>query len=393
MPVLAILLDMAGNTKKLLNKYFMRPMPAVMLLGLLNIGCAGPSSPFGGIFWSSGDGRKVNLEASRQAAPPVAFVPSRQLLHKPTDLRIAIAPSALGEETELSALQGLENLDLVISYNGRDITQSFKRYQSSSEPPASGPDPETIWLKFPRLRLSPAQSHNIEFFARPLGSDRPYTQANYLPPYCELNERRSVADTSPFSPDPDLLQSILQVSEQYQINPALMVGLIAQESGFRSTAVSSARAVGLTQVTPVAAAEIERRRPQWTRHPSLSRWSPREIRQAIDQGRVTARQDWRLDPKKSIEGGALYLEYLERYWNLQSHTELLDQHPEIDYGAVILASYNSGAARVKNRILDNPSDWLGAPGLTEAFRYVNSIYSYCYHFAAQEESADEEVAL
>ena len=338
--------------------------------------------------------RAMAVEDEEKDREMVAFVPSRQVLHQPADLRIILAPHLAPQ---------VDSLDLVVIYNGVDITQSFIKHQDRSENPLADyatpqwltdnwrqllnqPSPMAtplapLALKFPRLRLTPTQYHEIEFFARPRGSQEDYVRATFLPPHCELHDSQRVADTSPFSVEEEVLMLITEQAQKHEINPALLTGLIAQESGFRSGAVSSARAIGLTQVTPVAAVEIERRRPQWNRHPSLSRWRPWEIRQAISRERVTADQDWRLNPALSVEGGALYLQYLQSYWNMPHHVELLEQHPDIDYTAVILASYNSGAARVKNRILEGESQWLEQPGLNEAFRYVNSINSYCYHFA------------
>lgn len=47
-----------------------------------------------------------------------------------------------------------------------------------------------------------------------------------------------------------LSPAIIQSAEQNQIDPLLLAALIRQESSFRSTAVSPAGAVGLTQVMP-----------------------------------------------------------------------------------------------------------------------------------------------
>mgnify|MGYP003604639448 CR=1 FL=1 len=57
-----------------------------------------------------------------------------------------------------------------------------------------------------------------------------------------------------YSVDPTTAQRvsplIIQHSEKYQIDPLLMAALIRQESTYRSNAVSSSGAVGLTQVLP-----------------------------------------------------------------------------------------------------------------------------------------------
>ena len=48
---------------------------------------------------------------------------------------------------------------------------------------------------------------------------------------------------------------------------------------------------------------------------------------------------------------------------------------------MILASYNSGSARVKNIIQEKGDEWLKDPALQEAFKYVNKVSSFCFHFS------------
>jgi membrane-bound lytic murein transglycosylase MltF len=148
------------------------------------------------------------------------------------------------------------------------------------------------------------------------------------------------------------------------LNPNLLAGLVAQESGFDPEAETWAHAVGLTQITPVAAEEIETVKPNW---------------------KNIKKKDWRTIPSKSIEGGAIYLQFLNQYWADQDSTQLLIDHNATDMSAVILASYNSGAARVKKNVADTSDKWLDQPNLKEAFRYVGRVSSYCYHFSGGEE--------
>ena len=47
---------------------------------------------------------------------------------------------------------------------------------------------------------------------------------------------------------------------------------------------------------------------------------------------------------------------------------------------ILLASYNSGAYRVKKSIIKNKKEWLFDDSLHEARKYVMNIKSYCYSF-------------
>jgi soluble lytic murein transglycosylase-like protein len=106
------------------------------------------------------------------------------------------------------------------------------------------------------------------------------------------------------------------------IDPALLTGLIRQESGFDPGAVSGAGAAGLTQLMPATAQ-------------ALGVTDPR-------------------DPAQSIEGGARYLrEQLDRFGG--------------DV-AKALAAYNAGPGAVER--------FGGVPPYPETQQYVSNILSY-----------------
>jgi soluble lytic murein transglycosylase-like protein len=106
------------------------------------------------------------------------------------------------------------------------------------------------------------------------------------------------------------------------IDPALLTGLIRQESGFDPNAVSSAGAVGLTQLMPSTAQ-------------ALGVADPR-------------------DPAQSIEAGARYLrEQLDRFGGDATKA---------------LAAYNAGPGAVER--------FGGVPPYSETQQYVRNVLSY-----------------
>ena len=103
------------------------------------------------------------------------------------------------------------------------------------------------------------------------------------------------------------------------IDPALLKGLVSQESGFNPDARSGAGAVGLTQLMPGTAAGLGVTNP--------------------------------LDPAQSLQGGAKYLrEQLDRFGGDEK---------------LALAAYNAGPGAVQK--------YGGVPHFAETQNYVNSV--------------------
>jgi soluble lytic murein transglycosylase-like protein len=105
------------------------------------------------------------------------------------------------------------------------------------------------------------------------------------------------------------------------IDPALLKGLVSQESGFNPSARSGAGAVGLTQLMPGTASALGVTNP--------------------------------LDPAQSLQGGAKYLrEQLDRFGGDQT---------------LALAAYNAGPGAVQK--------YGGVPPYAETQNYVTSVMS------------------
>ena len=115
---------------------------------------------------------------------------------------------------------------------------------------------------------------------------------------------------------------IEQASERYGIDPAVLHGLIQQESGFDPSAQSSAGASGLTQLMPGTASSMGVSNP--------------------------------LNPTESIEGGARYL------------SQLMSQFGGNTEDA--LAAYNAGPGAVQQ--------YGGIPPYAETQSYVSKVLGY-----------------
>ena len=115
---------------------------------------------------------------------------------------------------------------------------------------------------------------------------------------------------------------IEQASERYGVDPAVLHGLIQQESGFDPSAQSSAGASGLTQLMPGTASSMGVANP--------------------------------LNPTESIEGGARYL------------SQLMSQFGGNTEDA--LAAYNAGPGAVQQ--------YGGIPPYAETQSYVSKVLGY-----------------
>jgi soluble lytic murein transglycosylase-like protein len=116
--------------------------------------------------------------------------------------------------------------------------------------------------------------------------------------------------------------AIAQAAARYNLDPAVLHGLIQQESGFNPNSRSSAGALGLTQLMPGTAS-------------SLGVGNP-------------------LDPLQSIEGGARYLSQMMSQFG--GNTE------------EALAAYNAGPGAVHR--------YGGVPPYPETQDYVNKVLGY-----------------
>jgi soluble lytic murein transglycosylase-like protein len=112
---------------------------------------------------------------------------------------------------------------------------------------------------------------------------------------------------------------IEQAAARNGVDPAVLYGLIEQESGFDPGATSSAGALGLTQLMPATAAALGVTEP--------------------------------LDPAQSIEGGARYLSQMLRQFGGNT--------------ADALAAYNAGPGAV--------SQYGGVPPYPETEQYVSKV--------------------
>ena len=333
---------------------------------LLIVSCAGPTNPFGGDVFISEE-FSVNQAGSSHHDISIDMSPDRQYYNSPYDLSIKIQdPKAT-----------LKNFKYEIVYNNKKLNRWLKSEEIFM--PKKPEDP--IIVNFKNLSLLPGNINKISFLYYPAGENIPVIHRLEVPE-CLKTMRVSDISIAPFKISQSLKRNIINIADKYKYNPSLIAALIAQESSFDPYALSVAKALGLTQVTPVAHREIARVKEDWEIYPGFSDLSFVNLRYRLKSRLITPRNDWRLNQEKSIEGGILYLNYLSRYWASEEKKTLLSEvfQSDIPMTDILLASYNSGAYRVKKAIIKNQKDWLFDENLNEARKYVMNIKSYCYSF-------------
>jgi hypothetical protein len=249
-------------------------------------------------------------------------------------------------------------------------------------------------VDYPRLRLGADSEHLIEVaYQNSVGG---FARVRYEPPVCYAFKADKVEQVGDFSPSPRLLKTIEKVSSEDGINPAFATGLVAQESGFNPRALSWARALGLTQVTPSAEEEVLQTRKDWPHYPGLNDLPIGWVKALIMTGKVNAKNEWRLNQEQSIEGGLEYTKILAKRWSSPENAAKIHgtfHDPEKAYTQLILASYHSGYARVSGALARDGAGWLKDSDLTEARKYVNRISSFCHSFSTPPDTPNLEDEL
>lgn len=342
-------------------------------------GCAGPNTPLGALWVLTPTEALGNRQIARENLtdpgqqalgrhlPQIRVTPGTQVLHGPSALKVIVRDPA-GD---------LDRFRISVRYNGFDVTRSFLRQCRIEQRWGE----RSIVYENPVLRLPANEDHQIEFSYMSASGDA--ASVRYSPPLCYAFRPKPVTTTGDFSPSSGLLSAIDSIAREEGFNPAFFTGLVAQESRFVPTAVSWAKAVGLTQVTSGAEKEIAAIFADWPRYPGVEGMRVELVRLLVVSGRMNAVNEWRLDPARSLRGGAVFARLLAERWSSPERLARIRElfpDPEIEHGKLILASYHSGYSRVSGALEARGRDWLKSPELREARKYVNKIYSYCSYF-------------
>lgn len=332
--------------------------------------CAGPTSPFGAVhqftplFKASKDISLITLDTDKNYT--IDFFPKQQFYHKEDTLRLDIQGK--------NSLPEISNLRLI--YNSTDLTKLFVKNSKVK----MFPDEKLMRVEFKGLKLSAKQLHEIAFLYQ---EDLHSYSYQLTKPSCSITKTLPARSLNGFDTPADFLSMVNQSAREEKISASLIAGLVAMESGFNPLAVSSAKAIGLTQMTDVALQQIEKKTSQWPRR-DLSSVTHSEVKEQITAGELTPQSDWRLEPNLSLKGGASYLKYILSFWNSKDNQLLLKEANLISKEQitdVVLASYNSGPERVKRIISKSRDKWMSDPEIKNIQYYLNMIYSYCNDFA------------
>ncbi|WP_164848264.1 lytic transglycosylase domain-containing protein [Halobacteriovorax sp. HLS] len=350
-------------------------MRLLLILPFL-VNCAGPYTPFGSAYAPANLFTKDNTTQfapeTNEISPEligasISYIPKYQALHASKDFKIII-----NDIRKIST-----NPKVTFLYNGQDISKLIEQVSTKVI------SKNKIIYKIENLTLPPNEDHHfVVLYGR--DNDNQLLVKNYPYPKCDYSKETKLSKTS-IQEKAKIKKAIESITKSYKINSALVAGLIAQESSFNPKAVSWAKAVGLTQVTPVAEQQILTEDSDWSIYPNWGRMPASILKTYIQTGKINKDNDWKLNPETSIEGGIKYLNYLEYFWSRPQNKEAIPLHMRSGelYTSILLASYNSGPSRVKRRLLSHGKDWLRAHDLNEAKKYIGNVKSYCSHFTIE----------
>lgn len=348
----------------------------VLLTFMIFVGCAGPTNPFGSQVWINSKYEKLPHEHREKTAhinTQISAFPQTKLYHTPYDLIVQI--------TDESGVP--KDFRYQVLYNGKILENWWKteKIQFDSQ------NPHIVNIVFKNLSLLPERENDIQIlYYRSIGAIPVVYKLS--PPKCSMDEILKIGSLGDFEKKKTINKDIIEnLAIENQVNPTLIAGLIAQESAFNPRAISWAKAVGLTQVTPIANKEIISEKSDWPVDNRISEMNYLQLKTRIYMDKINQDTDWRLDEEKSLEGGILFIKRLKNYWSQKKTVTLLKKvfKNNIPWTDIILASYNSGAYRVKKSIKRNHKSWLQDKELKEARKYVRKIRSYCYAFSDLEQ--------
>lgn len=342
-------------------------IPLLLLLGTMASACVGPSSPFGAIeIFKIKPARNQSKNPLLKDDVSIEVHPKRLNFHSVHNLKIKVKDTNNWDpKTQLS-----------VEYNGIDVTSSAIldskiRYIDNFH---------IITLQ--NLKIPSDKDHTIDIHYW-TGSETKKTISLHAPE-CHPFQENSISTIEPFENNQYHIHLIQMLASRLDFNPSLFAGIIAQESGFNPKAVSWAKAIGLTQMTPLAEKHVIKEFPHFPSFPEIQDMSTLKIKTLIQREIINSSNEWRLDPYKSIQGGVVFMKYLHKYWQKPENQKLISkiEGPKAEVlSQILLASYHSGAFRVKKAVEDKPNLWLQNEKLKEAKKYIRRVSSYCYHFS------------
>lgn len=189
------------------------------------------------------------------------------------------------------------------------------------------------------------------------------------------------------------------------INPGFVAALLAKESGFEPFAMSASPAFGYPQLTHIVDVDLQQMAEaeerswmraevlSWPRHPRVHRpdATRHEVQALIENGTVTAGNEYFFDPLLSTRAAVFWIRLLEEVWTSHVWSGMYGRlaRERLNAGAplsesqlvdLVLVSYNQGYPYVLDLVDRHGREWTEHVN-AEAADYVDRIRAYARLFS------------
>lgn len=344
------------------------------LLSLLFLfSCTGPVGPFGSVdSFMPPKAQKDFAAINFDNKSTITFERPYQVWHGPMNLAFKVESSTAFDNSS----------ELLVFYNQKDITYQLENWQVEQL------NSNTRLYRWPKkLYLSP-HSENQLIFAFKANNQEQWTKAELLPPECSVDQNIPLRSMDEFRGQWQMLNRLEKIAVEKSINPSYFAGLLASLSSFDNSVVGPHREIGIAQIGPLEALQIEVGKPHWERIKTLDTMNPIGIRLLHLLGTIDAKQDWRLDEEKSLLGSIEYLSMIKSFWSTTSNQVIFKQafnqseeESTIEYPDIISASYMEGPVKVLEAVKNYGKFWRSFKDMKRASFVAAKSRSYCSQFS------------
>lgn len=322
-------------------------------------GCAGPNTPFGSLHRPhKGVAHRGPASAELPKALSIDFSPEAQIYHKNFDLTIHVQDQ-----------RGIESIKQIkLYYNGREVQRIG--FQKIKWDLSKGPTKAV--LRIPSLKLPSHLKHNLS--VRYKRGSKTY-EKKLKKPQCQISKGAiNLKRSAELIQNDHMIKMIELLAKKQNLSPRFIIALAAQQSGLDSHYVGAEQRLGLMQIKTSEALPLADHKDQknWSSYPEIDQESRIGLYVKVMLGLINEKNEWRLDPEKSLLVGMQYLKNLQHFWRNSSSYQRQD---------LILASYYLGPDKVSKIHKAMGANWKESDELSAVLPKIREVKAHCFELS------------